>query len=77
MSRPSAVFGVLVFAAVVAAAACESTGGPVTVTGTGSTNQPVAGDYPPPTPEWTNPRPTPQPTLPPPGTLPTPAPKNG
>ncbi len=61
--------------AAVVLVACESSGG-VTVTGTGRTNQPVAGDYPPPTPEWSTPRPTPQPTLPPPGTLPTPTPSS-
>jgi hypothetical protein len=74
MSRPAAVLGMLAVAAIVATAACGSSGGPVTVTGTGRTNQPVVGDYPAPTPEWTTPRPTPQPTLPPPGTMPSPTP---
>jgi hypothetical protein len=62
-------------AAVALVGGCESSAG-VTVTGTGRTNQPVVGDYPQPTPEWTTPRPTPQPTLPPPGTLPTPTPSS-
>ena len=77
MRRLPAVFGVLAVAAIVVSAACESTGGPVTVTGTGKTKQPASGVYPTPTPEWYTPRPAPPPTLPPSGTLPTPALKNG
>src|SRR5207247_9055719 len=55
-------------------AGCGSAGGPVTVSGTGGTNQPVTGVYPSPTPEWWTPRPTPSPTPGPPNVLPSPTP---